>query len=315
MTRMGLGLAALGRPAYHNLGHADDVASRTSVQALMAHTHDMLDAAWAAGMRTFDVARSYGHGEAFLRSWLMNRAHPPSEISVGSKWGYTYVGNWRVEAAVHEVKDHSAETFKQQQGETLELLRPWLRTYSVHSATLDSGVLTNSIVLDALEAWHEQHGIRIGLTVSGPHQAEVIRKALTVRQGKLFQVVQATYNVLEPSVGDALAEAHAAGWGVVVKEGVANGRLTSRSDMPEALATLQTIASKLHTTPDAVALAAILAQPWADVVLSGATTIPQLNDNVGALKLKLSAAHLKALGALAIPAEDYWTSRAALPWT
>src|SRR5881275_1822007 len=49
VSRIGLGLAALGRPGYINLGHARDLASHTGVAALEAQTHAVLDAAWAAG--------------------------------------------------------------------------------------------------------------------------------------------------------------------------------------------------------------------------------------------------------------------------
>jgi aryl-alcohol dehydrogenase-like predicted oxidoreductase len=49
---------------------------------------------------------------------------------------------------------------------------------------------------------------------------------------RLFDAVQATWNLLEPSAGPALAEAHAAGLGVIVKEALANGRLTDRNDDP-----------------------------------------------------------------------------------
>ena len=71
------------------------------------------------------------------------------------------------------------------------------------------------------------------------------------------RAVQATWNVLEPSAGPALADAHVQGWGVIVKEALAN--------------------------------------PWVDVVLSGAVTEPQL-------------------AAMAAPPERYWRERDSLPW-
>ena len=73
VTPLGLGLAALGRPGYINLGHSDDMGGDTSVAAMGAHTHTVLDAAWAAGIRYFDAARSYGKAEQFLASWVMAR--------------------------------------------------------------------------------------------------------------------------------------------------------------------------------------------------------------------------------------------------
>ncbi|MGM9322613.1 aldo/keto reductase, partial [Deinococcus aquaticus] len=64
-------------------------------------------------------------------------------------------------------------------------------------------------------------------------------------------------------------------------------------------------------TPDAAALAAVMAQPWADVVLSGAGTSEQLAQNLAALHVTVSA---DALPELALDARTYWQERAALPW-
>ena len=43
-----------------------------------------------------------------------HRKPPRDAITVGSKWGYTYVGSWQVGAAVHEVKDLSIDTLRRQ---------------------------------------------------------------------------------------------------------------------------------------------------------------------------------------------------------
>lgn len=57
VTRIGLGLAALGRPGYINLGHKTDLTGRTEVKALEAHAHSVLNAAYELGIRYFDAAR------------------------------------------------------------------------------------------------------------------------------------------------------------------------------------------------------------------------------------------------------------------
>ncbi len=108
-----------------------------------------------------------------------------------------------------------------------------------------------------------------------------------------FQSVQATWNLLEPSAGPALAEAHDAGWGVTIKEALANGRLANR---------------------DVESIAAALANPWADVVLSGAVTVAQLRSNLRALERPVSADELASLMARAEPPDRYWTERGALRW-
>ena len=139
----------------------------------------------------------------------------------------------------------------------------------------------------------------------------------TVDGMRVFGAVQATWNLLEPAAGPALAAAHAAGLGVIVKEALANGRLTARNDDPAfapQLALLQEHAQRLDTTVDALALAAVLAQPWAGVALSGAATVEQLQSNLGALTVPWDAEAAAALHTLAEPAAQYWQTRAALPW-
>ena len=65
VSRIGLGLAALGRPAYITSGRERDLPDR-SVVGLRTRTFSMLDAAYAAGVRYVDAARSYGRAEEFL---------------------------------------------------------------------------------------------------------------------------------------------------------------------------------------------------------------------------------------------------------
>src|SRR5699024_8738894 len=69
VTRLGIGLAALGRPAYITIGHDADFPEGRSPEDMERHAHAVLDAAYAASVRYFDAARSYGRAELFLRSW------------------------------------------------------------------------------------------------------------------------------------------------------------------------------------------------------------------------------------------------------
>jgi aryl-alcohol dehydrogenase-like predicted oxidoreductase len=315
VSPVGLGLAALGRPAYIDLGRDADLGDDRGLEALERRCHQVLDAAFAAGVRYLDAARSYGRAEEFLASWLTARGLDPAEVTVGSKWGYTYVGDWRMDAETHEVKDHSLAALTRQLAETRALLGRHLDLYQVHSATLDSGVLEDRAVLDALARLREE-GVVIGLSSSGPGQAATIRRALEVTADGAapFACVQATWNPLEPSAGPALAEASAAGWGVIVKEAVANGRLSPHGQEP-ATAALGRVAARHGVGVDAVALAAALANPWADVVLSGAVTPAQLESNLAALRVELDPGELAELVGLAEPPERYWGARATLAWS
>lgn len=319
VSPLGLGMAALGRPGYITLNHAADLESETAPEALQARAVAVLDAAWAAGIRYFDAARSYGRGEAFLGAWLRAHHFDPEAVVVGSKWGYVYTADWRVDVEVHEVKDHSLTVLQRQWQESCDNLSPYLRLYQIHSATLESGVLTNLPVLRDL-ARLKGAGTAIGLTLSGIGQVEVLRRALTLRIDgvRLFDCVQATWNLLEPSAGSELAAARHEGMGVIVKEALANGRLARRQDDARFVATttvLEREARRLETTVDALSLAAALAQPWADVVLSGAASAAQLAANVRAFDVRLDEAAWAALAALAEDPVAYWQTRARLPWT
>jgi aryl-alcohol dehydrogenase-like predicted oxidoreductase len=306
VSPIGLGLAALGRPAYINIGHADDVGRDTDVAAMERLTYHVLDAGYAGGIRYLDAARSYGRAEEFLASWLERRMVAPSDVTAGSKWGYTYTGGWRVDAEQHEVKDLSVATLRRQLAESRALLGRHLDLYQIHSATLESGVLDDPAVLAELERVRET-GLAIGLTVTGAKQLETIERALEIGR---FDTVQATWNLMERSAGPALADAHAAGLGVIVKEALANGRLTPRG----GVALLEEAAGERGTTPDALALAAALAQPWADVVLSGAATVDALQSNLTALDVEYDEELDARLAVLAEDRESYWSARSALPW-
>jgi len=304
VSRVGLGLAALGRPAYITSGRGADLPDRT-VAGMRDRTFAMLDAAYAAGVRYADAARSYGRAEEFLAGWLAERGHP--DMIVGSKWGYRYTGEWRLDAPVQEVKEHSLEMFAAQVGQSRALLGDRLALYQVHSLTVDSGLFDDRPLLAALSRLRAD-GVIIGLSTSGPRQADAIRRALpiTVDGQSLFAAAEVTWNLLEPSAGPAAAEAAAAGWGILVKEAVANGRLTPAGDPPAALTAL---ARARGVTEDAIALAAALAQSWATVVLSGAVTTTQLDANLAAL----TVGEVPELGLAEAP-DAYWAERSERPW-
>jgi aryl-alcohol dehydrogenase-like predicted oxidoreductase len=310
VSRIGLGLAATGRPAYITTNREADFGDNRSEVALRTRTWELLDAAYAAGVRYVDVARSYGSAEAFLSEWFATGGDM-RDVVVGSKWGYTYVGGWDIAAPVQEVKELSLPTFERQYGETIALLGDRLRLYQVHSLTLESGALEDAALLAAL-ARRRRDGLLLGITTTGPAQAETIRRALEVQVDgvQLFSSVQATWNLLETSAGDALAEASEAGWAVLVKEAVANGRLARGGDAAAARTPLGEAAAAAGVGPDALAIAAVLARPWVTVVLSGAATVDQLTSNLR--EAEVVAADVPDL---AEPAERYWAERSARRWT
>lgn len=321
VTPIGLGLAALGRVGYINLGHGDDLSGSREVAALQRQAHHVLDAAWAAGVRYFDAARSYGKAEDFLASWLLSRDIAPDAVTVGSKWGYTYTANWQVslpEGQPHEVKEHSLANLRKQRQESGALLGSHLDLYQIHSATLESGVLSNQPVLAELARLRNE-GLAVGLSVSGVGQAETIWRALSIQfdGAPLFAAVQATWNLLERSAGEALQAAHHQGLGVIIKEALANGRLTDRNSDPAflpGLALLRSLAEEQGVGVDALALAAVINQPFTSVALSGAARAAHLHSNVQALQVSWDDGMAASLEELQEPAARYWETRSRMAW-
>ncbi|MFF3764068.1 aldo/keto reductase [Streptomyces sp. NPDC001922] len=311
-ARIGLGLAAVGRPGYINLGRHRDLPAERTVDALREHTHALLDAAYARGVRYLDAARSYGRSEEFLADWLRRRPDV-RDVVVGSKWGYTYTADWRTDAEVHEVKDHSAAAFDRQYAETRAVLGDRLDVYQIHSVTPESPALTDRGLHERL-AGLAAEGVTVGLSTSGPAQADAIRAALEVMVDgeRLFRSVQSTYNVLESSAGAALAEARDAGLHVIVKESMANGRLAAPEVAPPEVAR---IAERQGVGCDTVALAAVLHEPWAGTVLSGAAAPGQLASNLAAAELRLEDGDIASLAGIAEEPAAYWRHRSRLPWT
>mmetsp|Transcript_49351 Transcript_49351/g.110657 ORF Transcript_49351/g.110657 Transcript_49351/m.110657 type:complete len:371 (-) Transcript_49351:61-1173(-) len=313
--RLGLGLAALGRPGYINLGRDRDLAAADSrsPDAMRERAWAVLDAAWARGVRYFDCARSYGRSEEFLSGWLRERGLTRDAVVVGSKWGYRYTADWKVNTGgtPHEVKDHSLEHLESQLVETDALLGDNLWLYQIHSATLESGVLENQAVLDRLADLKKSKGWRVGLSLSGPKQADTLKKAI---ETGVFDAVQATWNLLEQRAGAALSQAKKSGMQVIIKEAMANGRLLEKPALVKA-------AEKLSAPADALALACVMVQDFEPMVLSGAVTVQQLDSNVEAVELaeKLKGEQKAVLdelmASLCMDSEAYWSERSALEWS
>ena len=181
---------------------------------------------------------------------------------------------------------------------------------------MESGILHNTEAHTALANCRADRGWKLGLSVSGPTQNDVLMKAMEIKAvGEdipLFDSVQCTYNVLEQRPAEALMKAHESGMDIIIKEGLANGRALRHEPVLQ-------YSKKLDCLPDQLALGCILAQPFAPRVLSGAVTPEQLESNFKAQalaeKLKKDPVLLQELmTSFVIPSEDYWAERSALKW-
>ena len=316
VDRIGVGLAALGRPAYLTSGRGEDFGSERSVVEMANRTAEVLDAAYSYGIRYVDTARSYGRAEEFLAGWLDARPEI-TDMFVASKWGYRYVGDWRLDADVHEVKDHALATFESQLALSRGFLGNRLGLYQVHSVTEDSPVLSDAGLRSALAELRDS-GIAVGLSTSGPRQADAIRAALQLQVGgaPLFSSVQSTWNLLETSATSALAEAHAAGVAVVVKECFANGRLAPGSSDPSpGVQRAAWVAAEHGVGLDQLAIGVVVQQPWVSRVLTGAVTPAQVRSHVLGAEIDLPPRVHAELTDVCEDPIDYWVTRSQRSWT
>jgi len=312
--KLGLGTAALGRPQYINIRTKN--IQKTDLATFRKHSFSVLEEAYALGVRYFDTAPGYGLAEALVLEWLQTKNDPTIEIA--TKWGYTYTANFDKNAIIHEVKEHSLAKLNAQWDFSKQLL-PYLKVYQIHSATIETGVLENFKVLERLASLKKEHNLKIGLTTTGANQAEVIKKALniTVDGASLFDLFQVTYNFLDQSILKVSEELIQENKSIVIKEALANGRVFRNESYPhynKMYEVLESISKKHNVGVDAISLKYCEQTIPNSIILSGASTIRQLQENLKADTFMLSSQDLALLDAFKTPAHYYWSERKKLTW-
>lgn len=308
-TQIGLGLAALGRPDYINIRQNIDIDK--SKTAFKTNAFDVMDFAYKKGVRYFDTAPSYGLGEQFLLDWKNSRQH--KDLVLSTKWGYTYVANWELGfAGKHEVKEHSVSKLNEQ-WETSKALCPQLKIYQVHSATLESGILTDTSIHERLFQLKKEFGLQIGITTSGANQSKIlnIAKNIAVNNQLLFDSYQVTYNIFEQSTFNTLQRLKALGKTIIIKEALANGRVFTSNNSKKPL---ELLAKTYNVGSDAIALRFVIDTLHPNMVLSGASSSNHLAQNLKALDFKLPSEDLELLKSLKVNSTDYWNERNSLAW-
>ena len=314
-TKIGLGLAALGRPDYINIRPKHNVDK--SVDGFRANAFKVLDESYSLGIRDFDVAPSYGLGEQFLLDWNISRKY--KDVNLSTKFGYTYVANWELGfSGKHEIKEHSLNKLNEQ-WEVSKALLPNLKIYQVHSATLDSGVLNNTDVLSRLHQLKRLHHLKIGITSSGTEQVKIIEDAQKVvfNGEDLFDSYQVTFNIFEQSCYDILKQLIANGKTIIIKEALANGRVFRNNNFPEYISVynyLEQLSDKYSVGIDAIALRFIIDDLKPSLILSGASNGNQLRENLKALNFELNEKEISKLKSFAISPHNYWKERNNLKW-
>ena len=311
---IGLGTAAIGRPSYINIRKKVDVPFH--LPSFKENGIELLEFAYHKGIRYFDTAPGYGIAEQMLTDWVSQKNDPTIEIA--TKWGYTYVANFDANAEQHEVKEHSINKLNEQWEKSKHLL-PYLTTYQIHSATLETGVLENEFILERLAELKDQFGLHIGISTTGEQQEIVIRKALDIkRRGQyLFDVFQVTYNIFDQNLMSILNHKALDGKRIIIKEAMANGRIFPNKSFPqyaEAYASLLELSNKYNVGIDAIAMAFCRQSVPAYTILSGASIESHLTSNLKTEAILLQEKDLNLLKSLSVPVQDYWAERKQLEW-
>jgi len=312
---IGLGTATIGRPHYINIktNVSDEPFNK---QNFILKGKSMLTEAYKQGVRHFDTAPGYGIAESILLEWISE--FQPKDITISTKWGYTYVANFNRNANVHEIKEHSLDKLNEQ-WEVSKHLLPYLNIYQIHSATLDSGVLENREVLKRLSQLKQEYNLKIGLSTSGKNQNEIIEKALSVKidNNTLFDSFQVTFNVFDQSLLKITPLLKQENKTIIVKEALANGRVFPNADYNHYQNTyelLESLSNKYNTSIDAVALRFCLDIINPLMVLSGASEKNHLASNLMANNFKLNTEEINQIKKLVINPISYWKERKQLPW-
>ena len=312
--KIGLGTAAIGRPEYINIRQS--TKSAFDLKTFRTAGLKMLDEAYSQGIRYFDTAPGYGMAEQLLIDWIKENRY--TDVEIATKWGYSYVANFDPLATVHEVKEHSRQNLNSQWEQSKKLL-PNLSTYQIHSATFESRVLMNEEVLNRLGEMKQEFGLRIGMSSTGSNQEEVLKAAMDIEfEGKpLFDVYQVTYNLLDQSLGNIAKQLTAQEKRVVVKEALANGRVFSNPNFPhyaQLYTFLEKLANKYDVDIDAIAIRFVLDSINPFMVLSGASQVNHITDNLKANTFQLTSEELVELKRFSVMPDVYWKERKALGW-
>lgn len=307
---IGLGMAAIGRPQYINLNNTANNVDLFEINSFKQKAKSLLTGAYQAGIRHFDTAPGYGIAEEILAEWI--NENKIESIILSTKWGYTYVANFDPNANVHELKEHSLEKLNEQWANSSNLYKN-IGIYQIHSATLDSGVLENEAIIERLFELKNKHNIKIGLSSTGENQKEIITKALSIKNNnqELFDSFQVTYNLLDQSIFDIKEQLK--NKQIIVKEALANGRILQKN-FNKNLEYLELLAKKYNVGIDAIALRFIIDSLEPFSVLSGASQITHIKENLKAIDFYLSKEEIEQLKTTKQTTEEYWQIRKKLTW-
>ena len=296
--------------------HSDDAEARR-----------VFDAALEAGLDTVDTANGYAEGrsEELLGQWMKGRRHA---VTLATKCRFPTLGGT---APMHpneyglsrqSIVWNCEQSLKRLQTDTIDL-------YQVH---MQDGSVPIEETLRALDDLQRSGKVRyIGCSNYTGYRLTESLWAADRRDLSRYEGVQLQWSlVARDAERELIPAARAFGLGVLVWSPLGRGFLSGkyRKGQPpppgtrleswkdswamtatdqnwRTLDTLLSVAQRHDSPPASVALAWLLAKPEVSSVLVGARNLQQLQDNLRALQVKLTAQDIKELDDVSTPAWGY----------
>ncbi|KAJ7135912.1 NADP-dependent oxidoreductase domain-containing protein [Mycena epipterygia] len=298
-----IGYGSLGIASYY--GAVDTDEERFKV----------LDAALAAGCTFWDTADMYGDSEELLGKWFKARPGKREQIFLSSKFGFV-LPSFEINSTPEYAKEAVESSLKKLGVDCIDL-------YYVHRVDLKTPI---EHTIAALAEFVKAGKIKyLGLSEIS---ATTLRRAHAVHPIAAIQMEYSpfTLDIEDPKIG-LLAAARELGATIVayapLGRGLATGQFRSPADFedsdfrkmiprfseenfPKVLKLadgLKAIGEKYNATASQVTLAWLIAQGDDIIAIPGTKKIKYLEENMGALKVKLSPEDVKAVREIAVAAD------------
>ncbi|KAJ6589504.1 Aldo keto reductase [Mycena capillaripes] len=302
-TFSGIGFGAMGISTFYGAVESDEERFK------------VLDAAHAAGCTFWDTADLYGDSEELIGKWF-KRTGKRDEIFLCSKFGFK-LPSFEVDGTPEYVKIATEASLKKLGVDYIDL-------YYLHRADLNTPIEhTVAAMAEFIKAGKVKH---LGLSEVS---AATLRRAHAVHPIAAVQVEYSpfTLDIEDPKIG-LLAAARELGVQVVAYSPLGRGLITGQYKSPDDFEDgdfrkaiprysaenfpnilkladgLKAIGVKYNNaTAGQVALAWLLAQGDDIIPIPGTKKIKYLEENLGALKVSLSAEDVKAVREVAAAAD------------
>lgn len=303
LGRCGTKVSAFGLGGWTTYGGS--VTEETTIR-------DILCAAYEAGINFFDIADIYAKGESELAMGKVLREFPRHELVISSKLF------WPMSEDVNDRGLSRKHIFESIDKSLKRLGTDYLDIYFCHRFDPETPLEETVRAMDDLV--HQGKVLYWGTSEWTGDQLREAHRLCEADNLYRPQVEQPQYSLAERKrfEGDVRDTAVALGIGLVVWSPLASGLLTGKYDegvpvgtrlanipwLREAVLTpervsqvkrLKQVADGLGCSRAQLALAWAAAQPGVSSVITGATRPDQLQENLGALKLALDPATLRAL--------------------